>query len=128
MSSFKPKQLAVISLWAEDVSTTVHFYHDVVGLCLLAQHDQRPAFDLENGSYLVINRGQPVPARQQVPPEFPLLAFAVEDLERAIEHLEAHGVSMPWGLETGANSRWVKFRDPAGNLIEFVQFNKPVHR
>jgi hypothetical protein len=27
----------------------------------------------------------------------------------------------------GDNSRWVKFRDPAGNLIEFVQFNQPLH-
>jgi len=126
MTPFRPKHIAIFSLWAENVSTAAHFYRDVVGLCLLPHHDHRPAFDLGNGSYLVINRGQPVPARNSESPHFPLIAFAVEDLERAIEHLKVHGVELPWGVETGENSRWVKFRDPAGNLIEFVQFNKPI--
>jgi hypothetical protein len=31
---------------------------------------------------------------------------------------------MPWGVEKNAQGRWVQFHDPAGNLIEFVQFDK----
>ena len=127
MSSFKPTHVAVFSLWAEDVSTAAHFYRDIVGLRLLPHHDHRPAFDLGGGSYLVIVKGQPVPTRNSESPHFPLIAFAVEDLERAIEHLEVHGVELLWGVETGEVSRWIKFRDTAGNLIEFVQFNKPIH-
>jgi catechol 2,3-dioxygenase-like lactoylglutathione lyase family enzyme len=125
MTSFKPKHIAVISLWAEDVPTAVHFYRDVVGLRLVPHHDHPPALDLENGSYLVINRGQPIPAQNTESPQFPLIVFTVEDLESAIEHLEVHGVALPWGVEIGENSRWVKFWDPAGNLIEFVQFIMP---
>jgi len=127
MMPFKPKHVAVISLWAEDVPTTAHFYRDVVGLSLLPHHDHRLAFDVGHGSFLVIIRGQPIPARNSEPPHFPLIAFAVEDLEKAVEHLEAHGVELPWGVETGEDSSWVKFRDPAGNLIEFVEFHKPTH-
>lgn len=126
MTPFRPKHVAVISLWAEDVSTAAHFYRDVVGLDFFPHHDHRPAFDLGNGSHLVIIKGKPIPARSSESPDFPLIAFAVEDLEGAIEHLDTHGVELPWGVETSEGARWVKFRDPGGNLIEFVQFREPI--
>jgi catechol 2,3-dioxygenase-like lactoylglutathione lyase family enzyme len=50
-----------------------------------------------------------------------VLAFAVPDLAAAVEHLRQHGVELPHAVETGAAGRWIKFYDPAGNLIEFVQ-------
>jgi len=40
----------------------------------------------------------------------------------AIEQLGLHGVEMPWGVESDSVSRWVMLTDPAGNLIELVQF------
>jgi catechol 2,3-dioxygenase-like lactoylglutathione lyase family enzyme len=55
MPSFKPQYVAVFSLWAEDVPAAVHFYRDVVGLDLLPHHGHRPAFDLGNGSHLIIS-------------------------------------------------------------------------
>jgi predicted enzyme related to lactoylglutathione lyase len=51
-----------------------------------------------------------------------MIAFAVEDLDSAVERLNHHGVEMPWGVESDSNSRWVMFYDPGGNLIELVQF------
>lgn len=121
MSPFRPKHLAVISLRAEDVPKAVHFYRDVLGLALMPHHDHRPAFDV-NGLYLVIAEGPPAPAQDSKSSRFPSLAFAVEDLDEAVEHLQAHDVNMPWGIEAGQKERWVMFYDPAGNLIEFVQF------
>jgi len=114
-------RIAVVSLWAPDVPATAHFYRDVVGLPLLAHHGDRPHFDL-NGSYLVILKGLPISAQEASPARFPLMAFAVEDLDAAVERLAAHGVAMPWGIEGDAHSRWVMFHDPAGNLVELVQF------
>ena len=114
-------QIAVVSLWAEDVPAAVHFYRDVIGLRLLPYHGDRPHFDL-GGIYLVILRGRPVPAQNPTPPRFPLIAFAVKDLDAAMDRLRAHHVELPWGVEEDANSRWVMFHDPAGNLIELVQF------
>ncbi len=115
-------RLAVVSLWAEDVPTTAHFYRDVIGLRLLPHHHgDRPHFDV-GGVYLTILKGRPTPALDSIPARFPLVAFAVEDLEAAIERLRAHRVELPWGAEEEAGARWVMFHDPAGNLIEFVSF------
>jgi catechol-2,3-dioxygenase len=125
MSDFRAKRVAVIGLWAENVPTAIYFYRDVIGLPLLPHHGGRPHFDVD-GTYLVILKGRPVPAQDSEPPRFPLIAFAVEDLDAAVEHLQAHSVQLPWGVEEVADSRWVMFHDPANNLIEFVQFKEPV--
>jgi catechol 2,3-dioxygenase-like lactoylglutathione lyase family enzyme len=114
-------RLAVISLWAEDVAAAAHFYRDVIGLPLLPLHDHRPHFDL-GGVYLVILKGRPVPPLDPVPDRFPNVAFAVDDLDAAVEQLHAHHIELPWGVEADADSRWVMFHDPAGNLIELAQF------
>jgi catechol 2,3-dioxygenase-like lactoylglutathione lyase family enzyme len=126
MSSSRPDRVAVISLWAEDVATAAHFYRDVIGLPLLphlSHHDKRPHFEL-SGTYLTILKGKPVPAQDAEPSRFPLMAFAVDDLEPAIERLQAHHVELPWGVEENADARWVMFHDPASNLIEIVQFKQ----
>ena len=123
MSPFTPKRIAVIALWAEDVPTAAHFYRDVIGLPPLPHHGERPHFDV-GGIYLVILKGRPVPAQDSDPPRFPLITFAVEDLDAAIGYLQAHGVELPWGVEKGADSRWVVLHDPANNLLELVQFKQ----
>jgi len=117
-----PRHVAVISLWAEDVPAAAHFYRDVIGLQLLSSHahGERPHFDLD-GTYLTILQGKPVPAQDAEPPDFPLVAFAVDDLAAAVERLRAHRVELPQGVQEGVNSRWVVFRDPAGNLVELVE-------
>lgn len=114
-------RIAVVSLWTEDVPTTVHFYRDVIGLSLLPHHGEQPHFDLD-GSDLTILKGRPVPAQNADPSRFPIIAFAVSDFDAAVERLLAHDVELPWSVEQDAHSRWVMFHDPAGNLIELVQF------
>ena len=115
-------ELAVISLWAEDVAAAAHFYHEVIGLTAVPHHGQYPHFNI-GGVYLTILKGRPSPAEDAVPSRFPILAFSVGSLENAIARLEANGVDMPWGIEADAGSRWVMFHDTAGNLIELVEFN-----
>jgi catechol 2,3-dioxygenase-like lactoylglutathione lyase family enzyme len=114
-------RIAVVSLWAEDVPACAHFYRDVLELPLIGHHAQRPHFDL-GGSTLVILKGKPAPAREADPARFPLIALAVDDLQNATNRLRAHGVTLPWGVEQDPGARWVMFHDPAGNLIELVEF------
>lgn len=114
-------RLAVVSLWAEDVPATAHFYRDVIGLRLLPHHGDRPHFDL-GGIYLAILKGSPRPAENARPSRFPIVAFAVRDLDDAVQQLRAQRVELPWGIEEDAGSRWVMFHDPAGNLIELAHF------
>jgi catechol-2,3-dioxygenase len=113
-------RLAVVALWAPDVVAAAHFYRDVVGLRPIKQRRKRPHFDL-GGTYLVLLQGRPVAAEGAVPARFPVVAFAVDDLDAALERLREHQVSLPWGVGHDAHSRWAMFHDPAGNLIELVQ-------
>lgn len=116
----EPK-IAVISLWAEDVPTMAHFYRDVIGLEPLQHHGEMPHFNV-SGVNLVILKGHPCPAEGSHPADFPILAFEVDDLDLAIDRLRTHGIDLPWEVVQTANSRWVKFYDPGGNLIELVSF------
>ena len=71
----------------------------------------------------MILKGRPCPAQETIPSRFPLIAFSVSNLGDAIARLEANDVELPWGIEEDPNSQWVMFHDPAGNLIELVEFN-----
>jgi catechol-2,3-dioxygenase len=113
-------RIAVVALWAEDVGAAVRFYHDVIGLRSVKQRRKRPHFDA-GGVQIVLLEGRPVAAQNAVPSRFPLVAFAVDDLEATLESLQEHGVRLPWGVGHDAHSRWAMFYDPAGNLIEVVQ-------
>ena len=114
-------KFSVITLWAEDVPASAHFYRDVLGIALLPHPGERPHFDV-NGVYLTILKGKPTPAQNSEPARFPLFALSVEDLDAMISRLEKLHVEMPCGMEGNEASRWVMFHDPAGNLIELVQF------
>jgi catechol 2,3-dioxygenase-like lactoylglutathione lyase family enzyme len=116
-------KLAVVSLWAENVVATTHFYRDVIGLKLLMHDRHRPHFDL-GGAYLVVLQGRSLPPLDPVPARFPIVAFAVDDLDAAVDHLRALQIDLPWGIEEDSDSRWVMFYDPAGNLIELAQFKQ----
>jgi catechol 2,3-dioxygenase-like lactoylglutathione lyase family enzyme len=126
MSFSTPQRLAVVSLWADDPGAAAHFYRNILGLRLMTHdpyHSGRPHFDV-GGTYLTILKGRPISAQDAEPPHFPLVAFEVDDLDFFIERLQAHHVELPWSVEEGMESRWIKLRDPAGNLIEIVQFKE----
>ncbi len=116
-------KLAVVTLWAEDVNRTADFYRNVLGLPLLMVDRGRPHFDL-GGAYLVILLGRPQKAEGS---RFPVLAFAVDDLDRVVQQLRAQGVELPWDVEEDSDSRWVMFNDPGGNLLEIAQFGNAHH-
>ena len=115
------EDIAVVSVWAEDVAETAHFYRDVLGLKLLPLHHHagRPHFKL-GGAYLTILKGKPQPAEDSEPSRFPIFALRASDLDQAVARLQAHDVDLPWGVEGQGESRWVMFHDPAGNLIELT--------
>ena len=115
-------KLYVITLWAEDVARTAHFYRDVIGLPLAvvaAQHGH-PHFDL-GGVYLTILKGKPSLVSES---RFPCVAFSVDDLDAAVHRLQSHQVKLPFGMEEDRDNRWVMVHDPGGNLIELAEFKK----
>jgi catechol-2,3-dioxygenase len=121
MSSIRPDGVLVFTIWAQEIEATSAFYRDVVGLRLLPGHGGRVAFELGRGAHLVIAQGPPASDGDPGRERFPAVAFAVPDLDRAVEHLRARDVPLPWGIETHGQARWVMFHDPAGNLVELAQ-------
>ena len=67
-------KFAVVSVWAEDVTSCAHFYRDVLGLDIAPHHTPRPNF-MVDGIYLVILNGKPGPARDAGPERFLCLRF-----------------------------------------------------
>ncbi len=113
--------VAVISLRAADVPACARFYRGVIGLPMMQHHaGDRPHFDLGGPILTLLPGGPGLPADPE--PRFPLMAFSVPDLEAAVESLQRHGVDLPWGVESNSAGRWALFHDPAGNLIELVQW------
>jgi catechol 2,3-dioxygenase-like lactoylglutathione lyase family enzyme len=120
-----PPQLAVVSLWTENVPETAKFYRDVIGLEMIHEHTaDRVHFRLGEHRYLVLLKGTPHPATDTAIERFPVVAFEVDDLEKAVERLAAHGVETLKGIEEDSWSRWVMLHDPAGNLIELAVFTR----
>lgn len=102
------------------------FYRDVLGLAVKARSDGAVVFDV-NGADL---RVSPVPSTQ--PTEHTVLGFAVDDVDRAVEWLQARGAAperfeaFPHEkngvLTTPGGSRVAWFRDPDGNLLSVVRY------
>ena len=115
-------KLAVISIWAPNVAQAAHFYRDVLGLNLLAHAPGgRPHF-LVGETPLVILQGEPRQALNTTPERFPLIAFEVDGIGETEQTLAGHQIEMPWGVEEDADSKWIMFHDPAGNLLEIAEF------
>lgn len=120
-------KLAVVTLWGEDVDRMIAFYRDVLGLPLLMIDQGRFHFDF-GGGYLVVLRGRSLGCDDTTQLRFPVLAFAVDDLDAFVRRLDSQGVETPWGIEEDEDSRWVMFKDPGGNLLEVAMFGVNKHR
>ena len=117
----KIKNLAVVSVWGEDVPALMNFYGHTLDLPMLPHHGTRPHFKA-GGAIVTILKGKPSIDWQAA--RFPLWAFEVEDLDVTVEELQQQKIQLPWGIEQDATSRWVMLYDPAGNLIELAEFSK----
>ena len=117
------KFIVILSLYAEDVTASAHFYRDVLAFDSLPHHDEQPAFTV-NGIHLTILKGKPPVPAQDIRPPFPIFAFSVDDLDAIAARLEKHHIALPWGVEENADTRWIRFHDPAGNVIEAAQFKE----
>ena len=114
------KSFAAVALWVEDLTSAVHFYEDILGLELITHHGDVPQFKVGDG-ILVLLKGKLPPAIDVFPAEFPLIAFEINDLDKVFGTLMAKHVELKSSIEERRDSRWIKLRDPAGNLIELVE-------
>jgi len=114
------KRFAAVALWVEDFDSALHFYRDILGLDLISHHGDVPQLQVGDG-ILVLVKGKLPAAMDAFPADFTLIAFEVNDLNKMADTLMAENVELKSGIEERRDSRWIKVRDPAGNLIEFVE-------
>ena len=115
--------ITVVSLWAEDVPAAAHFYQDVVGLNNYAAPCRR-SYPFRPGWLCPDDRPWATRRFRRTQSRYSRWSlFRSLNWRRRSETLRLYGVDLPWGVETNAASRWVMFHDPAGNLVELVEFN-----
>ncbi|WP_300002030.1 VOC family protein [uncultured Cedecea sp.] len=124
------KQVHHIAIIATDYARSKQFYCDILGFTLLAEvyREERDSWkgDLAlNGQYVIELFSFPSPrARASYPEACGLrhLAFSVDDIHQAIQHLEHHGVVCEAvRVDQVTEKPFTFFTDPDGLPLELYQ-------
>ena len=124
-----------VAIQVTNIDRSIAFYTDVLGLPFLFKesdpdHGEVFAYlELEGGNLELLaqidSRGEPVPKSlpEIAKPYCPHLAIGVDDLDRALAHLESKKIRLVDGpLVIPGKVRWLYFSDPDHNIIEYVQW------
>ena len=124
------KQVHHIAIIATDYANSKAFYCDTLGFTLMAEayRAERDSWkgDLAlNGQYVIELFSFPFPPSRPSRPEacgLRHLAFSVDNLDLAVEHLEAHGVKCEAiRIDPFTDKRFTFFNDPDGLPLELYQ-------
>ena len=119
-----------VAIIASDYERSRHFYHQVLGLPILAEtlraerHSWKLDLALPDGSQLELFSFPAPPARPSRPEACGLrhLAFRVQALDPVIAHLEQHGVAVESvRVDELTGSRFTFFADPDGLPLELYE-------
>ena len=119
-----------VAIIASDYERSRHFYHQVLGLPILAEtlREARQSWKLDlalpDGGQLELFSFPTPPARPSRPEACGLrhLAFRVQALDPVIAHLEHQGVAVePVRVDELTGSRFTFFADPDGLPLELYQ-------
>lgn len=124
------KQVHHVAIIASNYQVSKSFYCDILGFTLQAEayREARDSWkgDLAlNGQYVIELFSFPFPPARPSHPEacgLRHLAFSVDNLERAVEHLRQHGVVCePIRIDPFTDKRFTFFADPDGLPLELYQ-------
>ncbi|NDJ58826.1 VOC family protein [Enterobacteriaceae bacterium 4M9] len=124
------KNVHHIAIIATDYPRSKAFYCDILGFTLMSENyrEARDSWkgDLAlNGQYTIELFSFPFPPARPSHPEacgLRHLAFSVEDLDAALQHLERHGVACePIRVDPITDKRFTFFTDPDGLPLELYQ-------
>lgn len=119
-----------IAIICTDYQQSKQFYTDVLGLTIVREvyRAERQSYKLDlkvAGLYQIELFSFPEPAARPSRPEaagLRHLAFEVDDVEAAIEHVNAHGVAAePIRVDEFTGKRFTFLADPDGLPIEFYE-------
>ena len=105
-----------------DLENETAYYRDTIGLRLIRKNESWAVFDAGGGALFELSRGG-------IPSTLPktggqqslVVGFRVEDLPQTVQLLREKGVSFITEMEAYKSSRWIKFADPEGNVLELKE-------
>jgi predicted enzyme related to lactoylglutathione lyase len=118
----RPIGIIWAGLQVADLEKQVFFYQEVIGLRLIRKNASWAVFDAGGVALFELTAGGegsdlPKTSRQQS-----LVAgFRVANLTEDVQLLREKGVSFLSEIESYKSSRWVKFADPEGNILELKE-------
>jgi glyoxylase I family protein len=124
------KSIHHIAIICSDYEVSKKFYTEILGLGIMAEHyrAERQSYKLDlklDDRYVIELFSFPNPPRRTSRPEaagLRHLAFAVSDLEKAIQHLNENGVATePIRVDEFTGKRFTFFSDPDGLPLEFYE-------
>lgn len=117
--------ICVIGVYVDDIKEAERFYTDVLGFGVVNRYADGCIVQLENeGPTLILEE-----TKEKNPAKYPessqvVLAIESKDIEKTVEEFRAKGVEFiqekPGPFPAGV---FIAFKDPAGNLIELLQFS-----
>lgn len=119
-----------IAIICSDYHVSKQFYTEVLGLTIVREvyRAERESYKLDlalNGEYMIELFSFPSPPARPSRPEaqgLRHLAFAVENLETVLEHLQQHNVvAEAIRVDEFTNKRFTFIADPDGLPIEFYE-------
>jgi glyoxylase I family protein len=119
-----------VALICSDYQRSKHFYTEILGLKVLAEHyrAERLSYKLDlqlpDGSQLELFSFPNPPPRPSTPEAQGLrhLAFQVLDVAQVVTHLEANGIAVePVRIDPYTERAYTFFKDPDGLPLELYQ-------
>jgi len=103
-------------LATDDFEASVAFYRDVLGLQQSKQWGSMPGMEFETGN-LTLAIVESKAFGMEFAPNVSPLAFQVDDVAAAREHLESQGVVFRADTLDSGVCHMANFKDPAGNAL-----------
>lgn len=121
------KKLLHTRMRVSDVDATIAFYRDVLGLAVLERKvsprgSQLAFLSVPNGEELIELCSFPASGPVRVQEDLVHLAFEVDDLDQAIEQLQAKHIPITDGpTQTSSGSRFIFIDAPDGYEVELIE-------
>jgi len=129
----KFRKIVETSIYSSDLETMKRFYVDKLGLELVSEQKRRHVFlKTDKNMLLIFNHGVTAAEKEtshgaRTPPSMVHVAFEIEsdEYEAAKDLLEKNNIQIEKEIvwKNDNRSKSIYFRDPSGNLVEFITRN-----
>lgn len=129
----KFRKIVETSIYSSDLEKMKEFYVDKLGLEFVSEQRGRHVFlKTDKNMLLIFNHGVTAAEKETshgapTPPSMVHVAFEIEaeEYEKSKELLAENNIQVEKEIawENNIKSRSIYFRDPAGNLVEFITRN-----